>query len=62
MKATVENGIFFKSITGLAYGRYAYVVKQFDKENNLLIETDHIEFYIRPKQQPIVEQGNIVVI
>ena len=62
MKATVENGIFFKSITGLAYGRYAYIVKQFDKANNLLVETGIIEFYIRKQYPPIMNQGNVVVI
>ena len=62
MKTTVENGIFFKSITGLAYGRYAYIVKQFDKDNNMLIETDYIEFYIRKQQPPMVNSGNICVI
>lgn len=62
MKATIENGIFFKSIPGLAYGRYAYLVKQFDKANNLLIETDYMEFYIKMQQPPIIDKGNIVVI
>ena len=61
MKATVGNGIFFKSIRGLAYGRYAYVIKQFDKANNLLVETGYVEFYIREPQPPRIEQGNIVV-
>ncbi len=62
MKTTVENGIFFKSITGLAFGRYAYIVKQFDKANNALIETDYTEFYIRRQQPPVIDQGNIEVI
>ena len=62
MKATVGNGIFFKSIRGLAYGRYVYVIKQFDKANNLLVETGYVEFYIREPQPPRIEQGNIVVI
>ena len=62
MKTTVENGLFFKSITGLAFGRYAYIVKQFDKNNNLLIETAYIEFYIRKQQPPMINPGNIVVI
>ena len=62
MKTTVENGIFFKSITDLAYGRYAYIVKQLDERNNLLIETDYIEFYIRKQQPPMVNSGNICVI
>ena len=62
VKTTVENGIFFKSITGLAFGRYAYIIKQFDKANNALIETDYTEFYIQRQQPPIIDQGNIVVI
>lgn len=62
MKTTVENGIFFKSITGLAFGRYAYIIKQFDKANNALVETDYTEFYIRRQQPPVIDQGNIVVI
>ena len=37
---------FYKSINGLAYGTYAYVIKQFDKKANLLLETEYIEFYI----------------
>lgn len=61
MTATVENGIFFKSIPGLAYGRYAYIVKQFDKDNHLLVGTNYIEFCIKPQQPPVVEQGNVVV-
>lgn len=62
MKTTIENKIFFKSITGLAYGRYAYIVKQFDKANSILIETDYTEFYIQRQQPPIIDQGNVVVI
>lgn len=62
MKTTVENGIFFKSITGLAFGRYAYIVKQFDKANNVLIETGYMEFYIQRQQPPIIDQGHVVVI
>ena len=62
MKTTIENEIFFKSITGLAYGRYAYIVKQFDKANSILIETDYTEFYIQRQQPPIIDQGNVVVI
>lgn len=62
MKTTIENGTFFKSVTGLAYGRYAYIVKQFDKANSILIETDYTEFYIQRQQPPIIDQGNVVVI
>ena len=62
MKTMVEKEIFFKSITGLSFGRYAYIIKQFDKANNALIETDYTEFYIQRQQPPIIDQGNIVVI
>lgn len=44
MSSAIENGTFFKSINGLAYGRYSYKVKQFDKNSNLLLATDFIEF------------------
>ena len=62
MKTTVENGVFFKSVTGLAYGKYAYIVKQFSKENRLLVETGYIEFCIKKQRPPVIEMGNIVSI
>lgn len=62
MKTTVENGTFFKSVTGLAYGRYAYIVKQFSRENRLLVDTGYIEFYIRQQRPPLIQEGNVVVI
>lgn len=45
-KYKVDDGVFFKSINGLAYGEYEYIVKQFGKDNKLLIETDKIKFSI----------------
>lgn len=45
-KYKVDDGVFFKSINGLAYGTYEYIVKQFGKNNNLLLETDKIKFTI----------------
>ncbi|HIV63990.1 MAG TPA: hypothetical protein H9693_04455 [Firmicutes bacterium] len=62
MKAGAEKGMFFKSITGLAYGRYAFIAKQFDKNNNLLVETDYIEFRIEKQYYFFGDQGNICVI
>ena len=62
MSAWVEKGMFFKSITGLAYGRYAYVVKQFDKNNQLLFSTDYVEFSINKPQPPVIEFGTVNVI
>ena len=52
MKSTVENGTYFKSIAGLAYGKYAYMLKQFDKNDNLLLETELIEFDIKRLDLP----------
>lgn len=45
-KYKVDDGVFFKSIGGLAYGTYEYVVKQFGKDDKLLLETDKIKFSI----------------
>ncbi len=41
---TIEKDVFFKSINGLAYGLYSYKISQYDKENNLIIETDYMNF------------------
>ena len=40
----VDEGMFYKSITDLAFGRYFYKVQQFDEFANLIVETDYIEF------------------
>lgn len=45
-KYKVDDGVFFKPIIGLAYGTYEYVLKQFDKNGDLLLETDKIKFSI----------------
>lgn len=46
-KFEVENGMFFKSITGLANHAYGVKVSQFDKDGKLLFTTDFIYFDIR---------------
>lgn len=43
----VEEGMFYRSIINLAYGKYFYKLSQYDKENNLIIESDLIEFEIK---------------
>ena len=43
----VDEGMFYKSITNLAYGKYFYKAQQLDKENNVIVETDFVEFVIR---------------
>ncbi len=43
-KYKVDEEIFFKSISGLAFGKYEFVLKQLDKDSNLLLETNKISF------------------
>ena len=57
-KCKVPSEDFYKSINGLAYGTYAYVVKQFDKKDNLLLETEHIEFSLKAPKKPITGHIN----
>lgn len=40
----VEDGMYYKSITDLAFGKYFYKVHQYDKDDNLIVETDYISF------------------
>ena len=57
-KYKVEEETFFKSISGLAPGTYSYVIKQYDKKDDLLIETEHFEFRIQKPMQPIMGRIN----
>ena len=57
-KCKVSSEDFYKSINGLAYGTYAYVIKQFDKKDNLLLETEYIEFSLKAPKQPIMGRIN----
>lgn len=43
-KYNVDSGCFFKSISGLAFGEYEYIVKQFKENGELLLETDKVKF------------------
>lgn len=43
-KYKVDEETFFKSIGGLAYGKYEFVLKQFDDKENIILETDKISF------------------
>ena len=45
-KYKVEEEFFFKSINGLAYGTYEFILKQYDKNEQLLLETNKISFSI----------------
>lgn len=46
-KNRVNKDEFYLSISGLAYGDYAFVLKQYGKSNKLLYETDYISFEIK---------------
>lgn len=57
-KYKVDEESFFKSIGGLAYCTYSFVVKQFDKNDNLLLETEHIEFTVKAPKAPVMGRIN----
>lgn len=57
-KYKVEDEAFFKSIGGLAYGTYEYILKQFGKDDEVLLESDKIEFSIRRAQH---SSGRMIV-
>lgn len=59
-KCDVPTEDFYQSITGLAYGKYAFILKQFDKNNQLLLETNYIEFLIMEPNKPECGQLNII--
>ena len=43
-KYKVDEETFFKSINGLAYGKYEFILKQFDDKGNIILETDKMSF------------------
>lgn len=47
-KYKVDEETFFKAIRGLAYGKYEFILKQFDGDNKIILETDMISFKITP--------------
>lgn len=53
-KYKVEEESFFKSINGLAYGEYTFVLKQYGNTNNIVLESPSISFKISPPQSKIV--------
>ena len=59
-KCSVPADDFFTSINGLAYGEYAIVMKQFDKDNKVLLETDYIPFSIIKPIQPQYQCVNVI--
>lgn len=57
-KCKVPSEDFYKAINGLAPGTYSYVIKQYDKKDELLMETEHFEFRIQKPKQPIMGRIN----
>ena len=57
-KYKVDEESFFKSIGGLAYGTYSFIVKQFDRNDNLLLETEYIEFTLKSPKAPVMGRIN----
>lgn len=43
-KYKVDEETFFKSIIGLAFGKYEFILKQFDDKGNVILETDKMNF------------------
>lgn len=48
-KFTVEDGMFFKSITGLALGAYGFRLSQYSSKGSLLFTSDYRFFAIQKK-------------
>ena len=46
-KYKVEEEMFFKAITGLAYGRYSLLVRQYDANDKLIFESEKQFFEIK---------------
>lgn len=51
---------FYVSLSGLAYGEYSFILKQYDKNGKMLIETDRVKFRIDKPIQPEFGQLNVI--
>ncbi len=58
-KYKVDEEVFFKSISGLAYGTYYYELIQYDANGKELLHTEKIKFCI---SKPHLEMGQVNVI
>ena len=58
-KCKVDVEEFYKSINGLANGKYSFILKQYDKDNTIILETGYIEFTIStPKSHGVMPRVN----
>lgn len=60
-KYNVDEGMFFKSINGLAYGKYSFILRQYDNSCNVLVEVNK-EFVICKPIPKHLEIGHLNVI
>ena len=56
-KYKVDEECFFKAITGLAYGTYKFILKQYDKDNNIILESNPTPFKIEAATAHIYGKG-----
>ena len=56
-KYKVDEECFFKAITGLAYGTYKFILKQYDKDNNIILESNPTSFKIKSATAHIYGKG-----
>jgi hypothetical protein len=52
-KYIIEEGTYFKAINGLAKGVYGYKIKQYDKDNNIIMESEFNYFDIGFSSHPV---------
>ena len=57
-KYKVDEEAFFKSITGLANGKYSFVLKQYDNNSSIILETNQIDFIISTPRQQVIGHVN----
>ena len=58
-KYKVEEDYYFKAICDLAYGTYGFVLKQYDKNDNLLFETERTLFDIKTPTGSVMKSNFI---
>lgn len=54
-----ENDKFFIPICNLGYGHYSLILKQFNKENQIMYESERIEFSIERESIPVHNTSSV---
>lgn len=60
-KYKVPEETFFQVIPGLAYGRYAVILKHFDAKNKLLFESDKKNFYLQSAPEEYDRKHTVII-